>query len=77
MKVTGSVGLDAALPTLCGALRAGDLTVETAVRRLRVQLVAEEEVRAVDPAFRSFMNVNTAEDLLRARAADAAGPDGC
>ena len=67
----------AALPTLSAALRSGDLTLETAVRRLRVRLVAEEDVRAVDPRLRSFTNVNTADDLLRARSADTAGPGGC
>ena len=66
----------AALPTVSDALSSGDLTVETAVRRLRVRLVVEDELRAVDPHLRSFTNVNTADELLRARAADVAGPAG-
>ena len=38
--------------------------------------IAELERENVDPHLRSFTNVNTADDLLRARAADVAGPAG-
>ena len=34
---------------------------------VRVRTVSEEEVRSLDPALRSFINVNTPEDLARAR----------
>ena len=70
-QVLHGVYARAALPTVLNALRSGDLTVETAVRQLRARSVPDEELRAVDPELRSFMNVNTRGDLLVARAADA------
>lgn len=70
-QVLHAVYTRAALPTVANALRAGDLTVEAAVRQLRCCAIPEEELRALDPELHSFMNVNTRGDLLVARAADA------
>lgn len=37
------------------------------IARVRVRYVGEEELRSLDPDLRSFFNVNTEEDLARAR----------
>ena len=70
-QVLHAVYTRAALPTVLNALRAGDLTVETAVRQLRSRTIPEEELRTIDPELHTFMNVNTRGDLLVARATDA------
>lgn len=51
-------------------IRSGDLKLQRllATPTLRVRLVTEDEVREVDPDGRSFLNVNTPADLVRARA---------
>jgi molybdopterin-guanine dinucleotide biosynthesis protein A len=69
-QVLHAVYTRAALPTVLNALRAGDLTVETAVRQLRSRSIPEEELRTIDPELHSCMNVNTLRDLLLARATD-------
>lgn len=48
----------------------GDLKLQRllATPTLRVRLVTEDEIREVDPDGRSFLNVNTPSDLVRARA---------
>jgi len=69
-QVLHAVYTRAGLPIISNALRSGDLTVETAMRRLRSRSVPGEELRVVDPDLRSFMNVNTLDDLRLARATD-------
>jgi len=39
---------------------------------VRVRFVEEEEVRRFDPALRSFINVNTPEELAAVRSQDMA-----
>ena len=70
-QVLHAVYTRAALPTVLNALRAGELTVEFAVRQLRCRAIPEKELRTIDPGLHTFMNVNTRGDLLVARATDA------
>jgi molybdopterin-guanine dinucleotide biosynthesis protein A len=60
------------LPALIEALNGGDLSVHALLSRLRVRVVPEADVRAVDPELRSFFNVNTEADLCRAESMIAA-----
>lgn len=62
-----------ALPGIERSIAAGRLKVMDALEGLRVRFVEEEELAAADPGLRSFVNVNTPEELAAARAA-AAGP---
>ena len=51
-------------------IRSGDLKLQRLLANpsLRVRLVTEDEIREIDPDGRSFLNVNTPSDLVRARA---------
>ena len=51
-------------------IRSGDLKLQRLLANpsLRVRLVREDEIREIDPDGRSFLNVNTPSDLVRARA---------
>jgi molybdopterin-guanine dinucleotide biosynthesis protein A len=51
------------LPALDACLRAGRHAMREVLPRLRVDWVSERELRAVRGADRSFMNVNTPEEL--------------
>ena len=57
------------LPYLEAMAKEGNLKVQEIVenRDLSVRLISEDEVRPVDPQFRSFMNINTTADLEFAR----------
>ena len=55
------------------AIGAGRLRVIDALDGLRVHFVEEPELRAVDSALRSFVNVNTPKDLAAARTFAARG----
>lgn len=57
------------LPAIEGMLSRRSLTIHDLVKApdLRVRLVAEAELKAIDPLLQSFMNINTPEDLERAR----------
>jgi molybdopterin-guanine dinucleotide biosynthesis protein A len=57
-----------ALPAMERAIIAGRLRIIDAIRGLRVRFLDEERIRAVDPSLRSFVNVNTPEQLTAARA---------
>jgi molybdopterin-guanine dinucleotide biosynthesis protein A len=48
-------------------LLAGDLKIDRFFSKMRVRWVSEKQLRAVDPQLESFINVNTPEDLVRAR----------
>jgi len=48
-------------------LVAGDLKIDRFFSKMRVRWVSEKQLRAVDPQLESFINVNTPEDLARAR----------
>lgn len=50
-------------PALDACLREGRLSLQRALAELRVKIVPEDEVRAVDPDLVSFRNVNTPADL--------------
>lgn len=57
-----------ALPAMERAILGGRLRIVDALLELRVRFVDEERIRAVDPSLRSFVNVNTPEELAAARA---------
>jgi molybdopterin-guanine dinucleotide biosynthesis protein A len=48
------------------ALARGELALHALLARLPVSFVAEEELRALDPELRTFLNVNTPEELAAA-----------
>jgi len=54
------------LPAMERALAAGRLRVVSFFDDVRVRTVEDEAIRAVDPALRSFTNVNTPEELAAA-----------
>ncbi len=56
-----------ALPVLSRRLQDGALSLYGALRELSAEVLPEIEARALDPDLRSFVNVNTPEDLARAR----------
>lgn len=57
------------LPAIEAALGRGGRRVISFFGEVRVREVSAAEVRAVDPALRSFINLNTPEEFERARAA--------
>ena len=54
------------LPAATAALDRGDRQLVRLYRDVRVLYVPEDNLRLIDPDLRSFLNVNTAEDLRRA-----------
>ena len=56
-----------AAPVLEGLLRGGNRRLQDALGSLAVRFVGEEEMRRYDPELRSLMNVNTPDELSRAR----------
>ena len=62
-----------ALEAIRAALAAGERRMTSCLDRLRVDRVEEAEIRRFDPEQRSFFNVNTPEDLERARALATTG----
>lgn len=57
----------AILPTVEACLRGGRRDPRALLERIPVRFLEEEQMRAVDPDLRSFLNINTPEDLQRAR----------
>lgn len=55
----------ACLPVLERLLREGDPSLQALSRAVSTRVVEEDEWRTVDPAGRSFENVNTPEDAIR------------
>ncbi len=55
------------LPQIEGMLAEGQLSVYRLIPRLTARYLEEDEVAAIDPERRSFFNVNTEDDLRRAR----------
>ncbi len=47
-------------------LRANKVKIQWAFRSNRIKHIAENQLRPVDPELRSFLNINTPEDLARA-----------
>lgn len=56
------------LPPLVDALNSDNLSIRGLLANLRVDIVPEEDLRALDRQLRTFFNVNTAADLRRAAA---------
>lgn len=57
----------ACLPYMEARLRANDLKISGFFDQVRVRYLAQEEIETFDPALHSFFNVNSPEDLERAR----------
>jgi molybdopterin-guanine dinucleotide biosynthesis protein A len=55
----------ACLPLVEARLAAGERAVHAIFEHLRTTWIEEPALRAVDPALRSFTNINTPEDLAR------------
>lgn len=55
------------LPAIEARLEAGDLKIARFFDDVRVKYVSQRRVEEIDPDRRSFFNVNTEEDLARAR----------
>jgi len=66
----------ACLPVVEARLEAGARAAHAVFAAVRTTWLEERALRAVDPALRSFVNVNTPEDLRRARGARAGGERG-
>jgi molybdopterin-guanine dinucleotide biosynthesis protein A len=62
-----------ALPPLLAHLESGRLALRRALNVLRLDIVPENALRDVDPDLRSFLNLNTPEDLERIRGLADAG----
>lgn len=58
----------ALLPTIAECLQAGRRDPRALLARAPARFLEEEQVREVDPGLRSFVNVNTPEDLRQANA---------
>ena len=50
------------LPVIEEMISSGELSVRTLLARVRVRYVTEAEIAGIDPAMRSFINVNTPEE---------------
>ncbi len=61
------------LPAMERALARGDLRVISFFPDVKVREVGAEEIGAIDPELRSFTNLNTPEELERARASGGRG----
>ncbi len=55
------------LPAMVWQLERDLLKIQGVFRKVRVKTVAEADLREVDPDLISFFNINTPEDLVRAR----------
>jgi molybdopterin-guanine dinucleotide biosynthesis protein A len=64
------------LPTIEARLAAGERAVHTMFEVVCATWLEEPALRVLDPALRSFMNVNTHEDLLRAQGEGGEGGPG-
>ena len=54
-------------PRIRRRLEAGDLKIHDFIDEIDARFVDEEEICGCDPDFRSFFNINTPEDLKKAR----------
>jgi len=55
------------LEPIAATLRSGGLKIVDFFPRVRVKYVDENEISSIDPRHLSFFNINTAQDLARAR----------
>ena len=63
------------LPVMAQQLDKERLKIQGLFRKLRVKTVGEAVLRQADPELISFFNINTPEDLERAKALGKANPD--
>jgi molybdopterin-guanine dinucleotide biosynthesis protein A len=66
----------ACLPVVEARLEAGERAARALFAAVRTTWLEEPALRGVDPALRSFVNVNTPDDLRRARGERAGGQRG-
>jgi molybdopterin-guanine dinucleotide biosynthesis protein A len=66
----------ACLPVVEARLEAGERAAHALFAAVRTTWLEEPALRGVDPALRSFVNVNTPDDLRRARGERAGGQRG-
>ena len=57
---------DCAIENLLSATAAGERSLKGSLSRLRIRWFGEEEWRTIDPEGRSFLNVNTPDELQQA-----------
>jgi molybdopterin-guanine dinucleotide biosynthesis protein A len=57
---------DCAIENLLAAMAAGERSLKGSLSRLRIRWFEEDEWKPVDPEGRSFLNVNTPEELQTA-----------
>lgn len=55
------------LPAMERSLARGEMRIVSFFPEVRLHVVSEDEIRAVDPELRSFTNLNTPEELAQAR----------
>lgn len=55
------------LPTIEACLQVGERAPRALLKASRVRYIEEEQLRQVDPQLRSFVNLNTPEDLINYR----------
>ena len=67
LEPTHAIYSKACLPFMEQRLLAGDPKISRFFDKVRVAYLPEEEIAAIDPDFLSFFNVNTPQDLARAR----------
>jgi molybdenum cofactor guanylyltransferase len=75
---TGQIGLEplhavyrrSCLPAIEACLEAGQRRVASFLEQVRLRVVSPDEIRPLDPLFRSFANVNTPQDWLAVQRAD-------
>lgn len=56
------------LPHIYRQIQRGDLKIDAFLSQVKVRYVEESETRELDPERLSFYNINTEDDLIRARA---------
>lgn len=55
------------LPVMVWQLEHQRLKIDGLFRKVRVKMVAEADLRKIDPELLSFFNINTPEDMIRAK----------
>ena len=45
----------------------GNLQIKAFFNRVRVKTISEKKMRRIDPQLRSFFNINTQDDLAKAK----------
>ena len=65
LQPTFGVWSQQAAQVIVGALNSDELSVQSILGEIDARIIREEELRAVDPDLRSFLNVNTREDAER------------